>query len=330
MLFRLAVMSLLVIVAGAGAPVCVLADGPKPVDSPQYRKLVADGLQEFDRGNWEEANALFEQAHAINPNARTLRALGLCAFEARRYTESLQYLNAAMTDTRKPLTAKQRDELQESIDRAGHYVGGLRLTVDPPEATVRIDGKAVLVDPQKDIIVNAGTLEVEVSAPDYKTEVRRVRIGSQAHEALSVQLSPIRAEPSAPPEPAPLAPAPVVDAPVDDTRDDGNPVGTWKWVTGGVAVVGIAVGVTSLILADADAQKWNECRDLTQESCANRRSRSQGETTIGIVGLAAGGAFAALTVVLFVLDAKDGGSESAARTCGAGPGDVGVQCHVAF
>ena len=32
-----------------------------------YRSVVEEALAEFNRGNWEEAAALFERAHRINP-----------------------------------------------------------------------------------------------------------------------------------------------------------------------------------------------------------------------------------------------------------------------
>jgi hypothetical protein len=322
----------LALIAGA-APGHVAADAAPAGDNASYAKLVAEGLQEFDHGNWEEATALFERAHAINPNARTLRALGLCAFEARRYTEALTYLKAAIDDKRKPLTAKQRAELQNSIERAEHYVGYVRLSVQPEDASVRIDGQLVTLSPGAELPVNAGLLEVEVSAPDYETQVRRVRVTSEGHEEISVQLTSLHPVAEAPADTAaPDAEShPNAAATAASPSDDrGSGVGVWKWVAGGAAVAGIAAGVAGRLLSNADAKKWNGCRDAEDEKCAGYRDSAKSENVISIVGFAAGGAFGALSAVLFVLDAKHAEQATALRACAPGPGDVGVQCSVQF
>ena len=57
--------------------------GAQDKSNPAYSKALASAMAEYELGNWTEARALFEQAHELNPNARTLRAIGLCAFEEK-------------------------------------------------------------------------------------------------------------------------------------------------------------------------------------------------------------------------------------------------------
>jgi hypothetical protein len=61
-----------------------------------YRDLVAEATREFSAGNFAEARTLFEQAHAAKPSARTLRGLGLTAYELRRYVQAVSELEAAL------------------------------------------------------------------------------------------------------------------------------------------------------------------------------------------------------------------------------------------
>src|SRR5689334_12069641 len=68
-----------------------------------YEALIEAALTEFGAGHWEEARALFRQAHASFPNARTLRGMGMASFELRDYPEALGELGAALTDDRRPL-----------------------------------------------------------------------------------------------------------------------------------------------------------------------------------------------------------------------------------
>ena len=63
-----------------------------------YRELLAEGVVEFDEGNFDRAGALFAKAHALYPNARTLRGMGLSAFEASQYAIALVHLRAALAE----------------------------------------------------------------------------------------------------------------------------------------------------------------------------------------------------------------------------------------
>jgi tetratricopeptide (TPR) repeat protein len=69
-------------------------------------------------GNWEEALALFRQAHALRPSARTLRGMGVASFEARHYADAIRYLTAAATETARPLTPEQLLAVEQLIPRA--------------------------------------------------------------------------------------------------------------------------------------------------------------------------------------------------------------------
>src|SRR5262245_44240118 len=69
-------------------------------DAAAYRSAVDDAVSEFAAGRFEEARALFKRAHQLSPNARTLRGLGMTAFELRAYVQAIRELRAALADTR--------------------------------------------------------------------------------------------------------------------------------------------------------------------------------------------------------------------------------------
>jgi Flp pilus assembly protein TadD len=68
-------------------------------DSPAYREAIEHGLAEYRAGNFAEARALFLRAHAISPNARTLRGLGIVEYELRNYAEAIVRLRQALAST---------------------------------------------------------------------------------------------------------------------------------------------------------------------------------------------------------------------------------------
>ena len=85
---------------------------------PAYRGLVDTAIEESGAGRWAEARALFRQAHALYPNARTLRGIGMSSFEVRDYAECLRMLTASLTHPVNPLTEEQRVQVTELLTRS--------------------------------------------------------------------------------------------------------------------------------------------------------------------------------------------------------------------
>ena len=50
--------------------------GTASAQESEYDRLLDDAVAEFGQGHWTEALAFFGRAHAILPNARTLRGMG--------------------------------------------------------------------------------------------------------------------------------------------------------------------------------------------------------------------------------------------------------------
>jgi hypothetical protein len=304
-------------------------------EDAEYRSVVEEALQEYNRGNWEEAAALFERAHRLNPSARTLRGMGLTAYEARRYVDAIRHLADALSETRRPLTQAQREEVSSTLDRARRFVAHLRLKVGPSEARVTINGRPAEPDSKGDVATDPGLLDVEITADGYESALRRVRLTAGGQEELTVQLSRTRAE--APPAaqvsavtPASAPPAATQAAPADD----GNPVGTLKWVVGGLAVAGLVTGGVLLGYQKVKANEFQET--CTLQSVTTPRCDKLGKQVTGplwtapIIAFSVGGGLAAIATVLFVVDATDD-SNTAHNGCGVGgPGELGAQCRVAF
>lgn len=307
-------------------------------EDAEYRSVVEEALQEYNRGNWEEAAALFERAHRLNPSARTLRGMGLTAYEARRYVDAIRHLSDALGETRRPLTQAQREEVSATLDRARRFVAHLRLKVGPAEARVTINGRPAEPDGKGDVATDPGLLDVEITADGYESALRRVRLTAGGQEELAVQLSRTRSEaPSAPPV---TASAPAAGAPPAATQpapaDDGNPIGVLKWVVGGLAVAGLVTGGVLLGYQKVKADEFkNTCTVQPSEAvkphCVDLSEQVTGPLwTAPIIAFSVGGGLAAIATVLFVVDATDD-SSTAHNRCGVGgPGELGVQCRVAF
>src|SRR5262245_28844317 len=112
-------------------PSSAQAPAPTRAQASEYDDLVLRALTAYDAGRWDEARGLFERAHAIDPTARTLRTIGMAAFNQGDLIAALQNLEGALVDPRKPLTDDQRAHVLGLIDRANRQVGRYRLRLQP-------------------------------------------------------------------------------------------------------------------------------------------------------------------------------------------------------
>lgn len=163
---------------------CLLLVGA--VRAQDYETAVERGVQEFSAGNWEEACVNFELADELRPGPRPLRGLGMCLYEQKRYAESVDALERAlsMEDAEYPLTEEMASSAQTLLQTARQYVVKLVVRVHPAEATLSLDGRPTTPGP---VYVNSGTHEL-VATLDGRKDVRRVevRLGEQLELDLHV------------------------------------------------------------------------------------------------------------------------------------------------
>lgn len=155
------------------------------LDDGAYSRVVGEAVEEFNRGNWAEARALFERAHALQPNARTERGLGITAFEMRHYVDAVRDLQASLDDARNPLSHEQRMEVSEILVRAQRYVGSLRLNVQPPGALILLDGRPCV---EFELAMDVGDHRLDASAPDYQPVSLNFTVQTGRVAMLNVEL----------------------------------------------------------------------------------------------------------------------------------------------
>lgn len=169
-----------------------LAASGVEAQSREYRRKIAQAVSEFDAGNWAEARALFTQAHALDPNARTLRGMGMCAFEMRAYAEAIETLEASLAERRRPLTRRQRRSVEALLARARSFIGVYRVHVERADATLTVDDAAPTLEADGSIVLPLGEHVFEARRDGYLTERRRVEVrgGEQLEVSLALQPEP--------------------------------------------------------------------------------------------------------------------------------------------
>ena len=155
-----------------------------------YREAIEAGLKEFRAGNWPEAIRWFEAAHQADPNARTLRGLGHAHFEYRSYVRAVDYLQQALENNRRPLTASQRRETKNVLARAKRFLVLFSVEVTPKDAEILVDGYPAEFDADGKMLLNPGVRSVVVQHPDYYTHNQQFEVLPGAGGVLRVDLTP--------------------------------------------------------------------------------------------------------------------------------------------
>jgi hypothetical protein len=231
----------------------VRAQSAPIVESADYQRVVRDALQEYHLTNFAEAYALFEQAHQLQPSARTWRCLGMTSFELRQYVRSEIELKAALADTRQPLTAAQHSEVIGLLDRVAHYVGKVAIHTKPSAASIALDGQSVPMHGQNEpLTVNLGDHELVVRADGYQTAVRKLSVEGGKAQSVEIELTAVSAAAEIAPPPSEVArraapPAqPLVRV---DSAPQPEPLLVerwWFWTALGVVAVGSVVAAVVL------------------------------------------------------------------------------------
>ena len=160
-----------------------------PNESPEYRAAIDAAVLEHDAGHFVEARAQFLRAHAISPNARTLRGLGMVEFELRNYGECVRYLEQALASDVRPLDEGLRRETMTLLERARAYVGEVHVAVDPGTASVVVDGVTVASGPEASFVLVVGDHELEFRARGHLPEKRAINIRGGDQKSIRVVLS---------------------------------------------------------------------------------------------------------------------------------------------
>jgi tetratricopeptide (TPR) repeat protein len=240
-----------------------LAHAQQAAEPAAYRSVVREALSEYTAKNFPEARALFAEAHRLYPNARTLRGLGMTAFELRSYRESIAYLNEALASQVKPLDGSLRAETERLLARAERFVGKLNLEVNPANAEVLLDGNPIQVAAGTPLVLEVGEHALEFRAEGYAAETRSLYVKGHEVETWTVVLNKQPAPVVAPvaPPPAEVAQRAEQEPPKgpryfksggNDDQPTKQPVYKSPWLWTGVGVAVVAIVVTSVVLATRD------------------------------------------------------------------------------
>lgn len=329
-LFRRGLLVLVVLALVTASPVAVAEEASTPDADARYRSALKDALAEYDASHFEEARILFRRAHDINPNARTLRSIGMASFELRDYVAAVRALSAALVDTRKTLNSEQRTHVQGLLERSRMYVDIYSLKITPADARVLIDGRAPDAEPDGTVLLGFGTHNLEVSKPGFvlRTMVVNVRGGERKELAMTLERKPVAAAVTATPGATGVSRSSSPGDAASPSGGEGHSGAGWFIAAGGAALLSGGAGTWWLLRN----KELTSCHNPPQgyPPCINESAIS-GERNLAMGATLATGAAAITLAVIGMLRGDPAGPAPSARSalsCTVLPS--GLLCSKAF
>lgn len=313
--------------ASAQAPPAPPPAEGAPIDEAtrgSARELGEQGNALFAAGDFAGALDKFERANALVPVptlgvriARSLVALGRLVEASERY---LAVQRAGLPPSPLPVHERALEEARAEREALLPRIPSLVVTVDPPDAAVRIDGAPLppaLVGEKRVVDPGRHVVEAQVGGATRRVEVE-VAEGATLPVHLSVDGAAVT--------PGGGGPAPG-GAATDEGAGSPWPIVGWSavGVGGASTVVGIVTGLVAMGQRGDLEARCGEALACPPDAHDDASSYNTLRTTSAItffagLGIAAAGA----TILVIDPGGGDASAQGAAARIVAGPGRVGV------
>ncbi|MEI9939340.1 MAG: PEGA domain-containing protein [Pseudomonadota bacterium] len=146
------------------------------------------GIKLYQDTNYPGALAEFEAAYAAKPGPSSLQNVALCQKALFRYREAAATLEELLERHGSELSEGETKAVTEAIGELRGLVGSIVVNVEPSEAKVTIDGRAVpLSELRTGVDVNVGEHTLVADLPGYARLSRVVSVAS-GQKQLPIEL----------------------------------------------------------------------------------------------------------------------------------------------
>ena len=153
-------------------------------------KLSADAAVAYDKGEYEKALSLYNQAHQLWANPKITFAIVKCYEALKRYKEALEAAERGLREN-PPAVLKARFDSKVAFLKTALAKGQLNLLITPSGATVKIDGKEVGKAPLRPLSLDVGEHQLEISHPNHAKIVQGITITGGSELRLNFTLQPV-------------------------------------------------------------------------------------------------------------------------------------------
>jgi hypothetical protein len=174
---------------------------PPATAAPASAAKLAEARLHFQQGvalyqdhNYDAALAEFQGAYAASSEPIVLYNMGLTLKALFRYADAIDSLDrylkvgGARTDA---ITPERRAEVEGIITEMKSLLADVTVVVQPPQANIRVDGRAVTMGIEGIVKLAAGTHSIEASQAEYTTDHRDITVVAGVPQSVSLKLNPI-------------------------------------------------------------------------------------------------------------------------------------------
>jgi hypothetical protein len=312
--------------------------------NPRVTELLRRGVQLRQQGRDEAALREFEAASRLSQEPRVTAQIALAEQALQHWIDADRHLRLALLSAQDDYIARHRVVLETALAEIDRHLGGVLVTGGVDGAEVWVGSERIGTLPMREPAwIEPGRVRVEVRAPGYATTSRDVTTTEGGTTREEVTLAPARS-PARTGAAVTVRPPSPLDGVTSAERSSGSAQRTWGWVTLGGGALLAAGGVVALLVHSGNITDFNDrgcyvpvgstvVMGPSDSLAACNADHDSIGGTLGIVGLAGGGALMALSIVLLAT-APSQTTESRSQTtwlgCGRGPGQFGIACAGTF
>lgn len=178
----------------AAPPTTPAAPPPTANKLAEARLHFQQGVALYQEHNYDAALAEFQGAYAASGQPIVLYNLGLTFKALFRYSDAVDSLDHYLKEStarNEAVTPERRAEVEGIIAEMKSLLAEVTLMVQPPQATIRVDGRPVTMGIEGIVKLAAGTHSIEASQADYTTDHRDIIVVAGVSQSLSLKLTPI-------------------------------------------------------------------------------------------------------------------------------------------
>jgi hypothetical protein len=274
-------------------------------------RLLQEGLDRVEQKDFEGALARFEAAYRVFPSPKILLNIGNALGSLGREPEAADAYERFLGGIQG--ADEKRQVAREELERLVAKLARARVSLDPENATLSVDGRARDGKASRGFFLRPGRHEISVSASGYATKTVTIELDAGRETQVSLALDLLSAQTGRSPangQGAATGPLAVGGARPHDP--DGGAINRprarrWTWIAGGAAVAalggGIALGLHS----------HSVYSDYQHSLLKGDFDQAETEGTISIGLFTAAGALGLTSALLYLVEDRRPGAGGGAR-----------------
>lgn len=181
-------LGLVLALSSAVLPAAELFAQPNQSKVDEAKQRYTKGVDLHTEGDYQSALIEFKRSYELVPNYSVLFNIGQVYFQLADYANALRTFEQYLEEGGKRIPATRRSDVERDVDKLKTRVATVVLTVNVPDAEVRVDDQLVTVPPNGKLLVSAGKRKFEISKTGYKPASRTEEIAGEETREMPITL----------------------------------------------------------------------------------------------------------------------------------------------